>query len=187
MTGDATMRQTTLLSPDAAELLHLVRENVRLLAHLVEHTEVARIRQLPSARIMRNPADVACHLGPELIDLAQEQLRVVLLDAKNHLLGMTLVYQGGRNAAVIRLADCFREAVRAGAEAIILVHNHPSGDPTPSAADVHLTKEASQAGNLLGIDVVDHIVVGRDGFVSLRQRGLFTPARYSIPAPSARD
>lgn len=186
MTANAPMRQVSLLAPEAAELIYLVRENVRLLSQIVEQTEVMRIAANESGRVIRNPADIASYLGPELIDLAQEQLRVVMLDVKNHVLGMTLVYQGGRNAAVIRLADCFREAVRTGAEAIILVHNHPSGDPTPSDADVHLTKEASQAGDLLGITVVDHIVVGRAGFVSLRQQGLFTPAQYSPREASAR-
>jgi len=185
VSANAPMRQISLLAPEAAELIYLVRENVRLLSHLVEQTEVIRVSANGSGRVIRNPADIASYLGPELIDLAQEQLRVVMLDVKNHLLGVTLVYQVGRNAAIIRLADCFREAVRTGAEAIILIHDHPSGDPTPSDADVHLTKEASGAGDLLGIAVVDHVVVGRAGFVSLRQQGLFTPARYSPREPSA--
>src|SRR5439155_19518711 len=77
-------------------------------------------------RPIRSPADIAAYLGPELGDLAQEQLRVVCLDTKNRVLATALVYQGGLNATVIRLADCFREAVRLGAAAIVLVHNHPS-------------------------------------------------------------
>ena len=179
MNRETPVRQISLLPPDAAELIYLVRENVRLLSQIVEQTEVMRIHAYGSGCVIRNPADIASYLGPELIDLAQEQLRVIMLDVKNHVLGVTLVYQGGRNAAVIRLADCFREAVRTAAEAIILMHNHPSGDPTPSDADVHLTNEASEAGDLLGITVLDHVVVGRAGFVSLREQGLFTPARYS--------
>lgn len=185
MSGDRAVRQISMLPPETAELIHLVRENLRLLSDLVERSEVTRFHPLLKTRSIRNPVDVASYLGPELADLAQEQLRVVMLDVKNHLLGTALVYQGGRNAAVIRLADCFREAVRTGAEAIILIHNHPSGDPTPSDADVHLTTEAAQAGDLLGICVVDHIIVGREGFVSLRERGLFTPSRYAPHAASA--
>ena len=185
MNSDPPMRQVSLLPPEASELIYLIRENVRLLSRIVEQTEVMRMPSNGSGHVIRNPVDVASYLAPELIDLAQEQLRVVMLDVKNHVLDVTLVYQGGRNAAVIRLADCFREAVRTGAEAIILVHNHPSGDPTPSDADVNLTKEASEAGDLLGIAVVDHIVVGREGFVSLREQGLFTPARNSPRGHSA--
>lgn len=166
------------MPPDAAELTHLVRENVRLLAELTAYFEVSRNQASPDVWTIRSPGDVADYLGPELVDLVQEQLRVVMLDSKNQVLGVTLVYQGGRNAAVIRLADCFREAVRTSAEAIILVHNHPSGDPTPSEADVQMTQHAAQAGDLLGIAVLDHVIVGRQGFVSLRQRGLFTPDEH---------
>jgi DNA repair protein RadC len=117
-----------------------------------------------------------------MADLAQEQLRVLLLDIKNRLVGATLVYQGGANAIVIRLADCFREAVRVGAAAIVLAHNHPSSDATPSEEDVRVTREAAQVGDLLGIEVLDHIVIGggRSGtFVSLRERGFYRPVSTS--------
>ncbi|MCW5851821.1 MAG: hypothetical protein KIT87_17240 [Anaerolineae bacterium] len=170
-------QQVSLLPPEAATLLHLVRENLRLLAELSARYEVAHVTPPGEQPMLRKPADVAAYLGPEMTDLAQEQLRVILLDIKNHVLGTRLVYQGGLNAVVIRLADCFREAVACGAAAVILVHNHPSGDPTPSAEDVRLTREAGQAGDLLGIEVLDHIVLGRPGFVSLRENGLYSPTR----------
>jgi DNA repair protein RadC len=108
--------------------------------------------------------------------------------------GTQLVYQGGINATAIRLADCFREAVARGAAAIILCHNHPSGDPTPSAEDVLLTRDASRVGDLLGIELLDHIVVARNGHVSLRERGFYMPIgregscagpRGEHPAPAA--
>ena len=99
---------------------------------------------------------------------------------------ITLVYQGGLNSLVVRLADVFRDAVARGAAAIILVHNHPSGDPTPSPEDVRMTEEAIRAGELLGIDVLDHLVVG-DSYVSLREKGLArfpaTPGRSDSLAP----
>jgi DNA repair protein RadC len=135
-------------------------------------------------RVIRSPADVAAYLGPEMADLAQEQLRVLLLNTKNHVVGTCLVYQGGVNATVVRLADCFREAVRASAPAVILVHNHPSSDPTPSPEDVRLTREAAQAGDLLGIDVLDHVILGGQAHVSLRERGLYTPS--SAPREARR-
>lgn len=161
--------------PAPAELVHLVREHLRLLRDLALHYEVARLGPPEEPRIVRTPADVAAYLAPELADLAQEQFRAVLLDTKHHLLATTLVYQGGANAVSIRPADCFREAVRLGAVAVIFAHNHPSGDPTPSPEDVALTAELVRAGDLLGIQVLDHLILGR-GCVSLRERGL-------MPAP----
>ncbi len=177
MKRPADERQISLLPPDAAAILHLVRENLRLLAEMVSRYEVGRLEASANGRAIRKPADLAEYLGAEMADLAQEQLRVVILDTKNHILGSSLVYQGGLNATVVRLGDCFREAVRLGASALILVHNHPSGDPTPSPEDVHLTAEAAKAGELLGIEVLDHLVIGRPNFVSLREQGLYTPPR----------
>ena len=170
-------QQISLLPPDAAAILHLVRENLRLLGELASRYEVGHRAEPADRRIVRSPADLAGYFAAELAGLAQEQLRVVLLDTKNHVLGTSLVYQGGLNATVVRLGDCFREAVRANAAAVILLHNHPSGDPTPSPEDIRLTAEAAKAGDLLGIEVLDHLVIGRPGHVSLRERGLFTPGR----------
>ncbi len=165
--------------PDVMEvgaLIDLVRENLRLLAELVQRYEVGRQDAVAERKIVRQPADVVAYLGAEMADLAQEQLRVMLLDTKNRLVGTQLVYQGGLNSIVVRLGDCFREAVRANAAAILLIHNHPSSDPTPSGEDIRVTRDAAQAGELLGIDLLDHIIVGGGGkFVSLRQRGLYTP------------
>lgn len=172
-------RQIQLLPPDAAALVHLVRENLRLLTELATRYEIGLPSRADERIPVRNPADVASYLGPELADLAQEQLRVVLLDGKNHVLATPLVYQGGLNATVIRLADCFREAVCLGAAAIVFVHNHPSGDPTPSPEDVRLTIEAARVGDLLGIDVLDHVVIARSGHVSLREHGLYLPTRVT--------
>ena len=167
--------QITLLPPDAATLLHLVRENLRLLAELAVRYEVTHVTPSPDGLTIRKPADVAAYLGPEMAALAQEQLRVILLDTKNHVLGTRLVYQGGLNSVVIRLGDVFRDAVAIGAAAILLCHNHPSTDPTPSQDDIRLTLDAGKAGELLGIQVLDHIVLGRTGHVSLREQGLYTP------------
>ena len=82
------------------------------------------------------------------------------------------MYVGNVSASLVRVGELFRDAVRVNAAGIILVHNHPSGDPTPSPDDLHLTAEAIAAGRLLDIDVLDHLVVGHDAFVSLRDRGI---------------
>ncbi len=173
------MAQATEEGVEIDTVIELVRQNLRLLGTLVQRYEVARQEVRPEGKIVRTPADVAGYLGPELADLAQEQLRVMLLDTKNRVLGTSLVYQGGLNSILVRLADCFREAVRANAAAILLVHNHPSHDPAPSSEDVRVTREVGQAGDLLGIDLLDHVIVGGREFVSLRERGLYRPGQYS--------
>ena len=178
MRPDGKQQPSLPLGPGATELLDLARQNLRLLTDLAAHYEVARLGSPPSDRTISRPQDVAEYLAPEMADLAQEQLRVVLLTTKHTIIGCCLVYQGGINSISVRLADCFREAVRAGAAALILVHNHPSNDPTPSPEDVALTVEAARVGALLGVDVLDHVVIGGQGrHVSLRERGLFTPTR----------
>jgi DNA repair protein RadC len=104
--------------------------------------------------------------------LEREELRVVLLNTKNVVLRVTTVYQGNVSSSLVRIGELFRDAVRLNATGLILVHNHPSGDPTPSPDDLHLTAEALAAGRLLDIDVLDHLVVGHDAWVSLRDRGV---------------
>jgi DNA repair protein RadC len=160
---------------EAAALLHALRENGRLLAELAERSGAPGTAPPAEERTVRGPGDVAAYLAPEMVDLEQEQLRVVLLDTKNTVRRVVLVYQGTANCTRVRLAECFREAVREGATALVLVHNHPSGWPEPSPEDVRLTAEAARAGELLGIEVLDHVVLARAGFRSLRAAGLYTP------------
>lgn len=131
---------------------------------------------------IHHPGDVAALLLAEMGGLEREELRVVLLDAKNHVLGTRTVYVGNVSASVVRVGELFRDAVREMASGIVICHNHPSGDPTPSPDDLHLTAEALAAGRLLDIDVLDHVVVGGDGFVSLRDRGVAFD-RVSQPHP----
>ncbi len=119
-----------------------------------------------------SPDDVVDLLGLEMAALEQEQLRVVLLDTKNRVVATRTVYQGSANQAMVRAAEVFRDAVRRNAIAIIVVHNHPSGDPTPSSADVALTAELVRAGQLLDIEVIDHLIIGQGRHVSLRRLGL---------------
>jgi len=126
--------------------------------------------------VVRSPQDVARLLG-DMALLEQEHLRVLLLSTRNHVLGVPEVYKGNVNSAQVRVAEVFREAVREGCPAIVVVHNHPSGDPEPSAEDVAITRQLVAAGQLLGIEVLDHVVLARGGYVSLRERGLgFTDA-----------
>lgn len=119
-----------------------------------------------------SPEDVKNLLMGEMAFLEQEHLRVLLLNTRNQVLGTHEVYKGSLNTALIRVGEVFREAVRQNCAAIIVVHNHPSGDPTPSNEDVRVTEEIIKAGQLLDIEVIDHVVIGQQRYVSLKERGL---------------
>ena len=127
----------------------------------------------PEERLqVRSPADLAPLLMLELAPLDQETLRVVLLNTKNQVVKFQDVYKGSLNSSLVRIAEVFKEAVRVNAAAIIVAHNHPSGDPTPSAQDIEVTARLARVGETLGIPLLDHIVVGRRRCISLRAQGL---------------
>jgi DNA repair protein RadC len=119
-----------------------------------------------------SPADAANLLMSEMMFLEQEHLRVILLDTRSRVLSSPTIYVGSLNTSVIRVGELFRAAIKANAAAIIVAHNHPSGDPSPSPEDVNVTRQIVQAGKLLDIQLLDHIVIGRQRFVSLKERGL---------------
>lgn len=121
---------------------------------------------------VRAPQDAASLLMAEMSLLPQEHLRVVLLDTRNRVLAIPTITIGTLNSASIRIADIFRPAIRYNAAAMIVVHNHPSGDPTPSPEDVQVTRLIVEAGALHQIDIFDHLIIGRQRFVSLKERGL---------------
>jgi DNA repair protein RadC len=121
---------------------------------------------------IKSPADVANLLMLEMGHLEQEQLRVVLLDTKNRVQQLATIYIGSVNSAQVRIGEVFRDAVRRNSAAIIVAHNHPSNDPTPSPEDVLVTRQIVEAGKLLDIDVLDHLILCRSRYVSLRERGM---------------
>ncbi len=162
--------QLTFLAPSEAALVELVRQNLRLLSELRSTYQTAGGEA--DGRTVRSPDDVAALLAPEMELLTQEQLRVVLLDTRNRVLDVLMIYQGNVNSTVVRMAEVFREAIVVCAPTVVLVHNHPSGDPSPSPEDAMLTKQAVEAGRLLGIEVLDHIVIGRGRYVSLKDKGV---------------
>ncbi len=157
------------------ELVDLPGVGAAKAAQLTASFELGRrlLADWPAGRwIVRSPRDVAERLIPLMGHLEREELRVVLLNTKNAVLKTVTVYQGNVSASLVRVGELFRDAVRINAAGAILVHNHPSGDPTPSPDDLHLTAEALAAGRLLDIDLLDHLVIGHDAFVSLRDRGI---------------
>lgn len=121
---------------------------------------------------IRGPEDVHALLGPLLRDLPQEEFHALLLNAQHRVMRRVLVTRGILDASLIHAREVFRPAILESAAAVVLVHNHPSGDPTPSAEDRAVTQHLSGAGRSLGIRVLDHVIVGREGFVSLAREGL---------------
>ncbi len=122
--------------------------------------------------LVRCPSDVADRLLLQLGTLDREELHVLVLNARNVVIDQERVYQGNVSASVVRIGELFRRAVELHASAILLVHNHPSGEVKPSINDLHLTSEAIRAGQLLDIAVLDHLIVGGGTFASLRDHGI---------------
>lgn len=121
---------------------------------------------------IRSPSDAAQLMQLEMSHLDQEQLRAICLDTKNRVQKVQTVYVGSLNTSMVRIGEVFKEAIRLNAASIIVVHNHPSGDPSPSPEDVLVTRQIVEAGRLLDIEVLDHLVIGAGRFVSMRERGL---------------
>lgn len=119
-----------------------------------------------------SPTDAAELVRYEMQGLIQEQLWVILLDTRNRKMWIDKVYSGSLNASMVRIGELFRAAIQRSAASIILAHNHPSGDPTPSPEDVALTRSAVQAGKLMDIEVLDHLVIGHGRFVSMKEKSL---------------
>jgi DNA repair protein RadC len=150
------------VGPAKAAELHACFELGRRVAH-------ATPEERPQ---IKAPAD-AVKLLSDMSHLEQEEMRTLHLDTKNRVIGKARVYQGSVHTTVVRIGELFRAAVRDNATCLILAHNHPSGDATPSPEDAAITREIVKAGQLLDIEVLDHLVIGANGkFVSLKERGL---------------
>ena len=161
--------QLSFLPPEDALTLHHLRTLVAE-AHRLYRT---RSGFDPEGAIhLASPEDVFLLLRDQLEPLTQEQVHVLTLTAKNHVIGVHLLYQGTISTSPVRLAEIFRLPILDAAPAIVLAHNHPSGDPAPSPDDIRLTRQLVEAGRLLDIEVLDHIVLGHRRFVSMRERDL---------------
>ncbi len=131
----------------------------------------------PEERAVINcPEDVVNLLSAEMSGFEQEHLRVLLLNTRNEVMGVEEIYIGNVNSSVVRPAEVFRPGIRANATSIIVVHNHPSGDPTPSSADAAITRDLVDAGKLLGMELLDHLVIGGgQRYVSMKEARLGFP------------
>jgi len=121
---------------------------------------------------IHSPEDAAALVSFEMSTLEQEELWVLALDTRNRVINIQSLYRGSLNSSHMRLGEIFRFAVRINAASVIVAHNHPSGDPAPSPDDIAVTRSIVQAGKLLDIEVLDHLVIGNGRFVSLKERGL---------------
>ncbi len=130
---------------------------------------------LRDRKLVRTPEDIANLVALEMSQLDQEEMRVVLLDTRNRFVAMHEAYRGSVHTTQVRIAELLREALRANAPNIIAMHNHPSGDPSPSAADITMTKTLYEAAKLMDIDLLDHLVIGGGKHVSLKGMGLGFP------------
>lgn len=138
----------------------------RILAALELGRRAAAEEGSPGAQV-RGPADVFARMGPRLRDAPQEEFHALLLNSRHRVLREVLVTRGILDSALIHPREVFRPAVSEGAAGIILVHNHPSGDPTPSAEDRAVTRQLAEAGRAVGIPVLDHVILGRGGYTTL--------------------
>ncbi|UWE05178.1 RadC family protein [Laceyella sacchari] len=130
-------------------------------------------RMLPEDRhAIRSPDDAACYVMDELRFLQQEHFICLYLNTKYHVIDKKCIFKGSLNTSVVHPREIFHEAIRCSAAAIICVHNHPSGDPTPSTEDLLVTERLVEVGKLVGIDVVDHLIIGDQTYFSMKEKGL---------------
>lgn len=155
--------------------MHELRQLTVRAATIYDHARPGETAAEPGV-MLTSGAEVYAYLRAAMVDLPQEQLRVLTMSIKNQLIGEYLLYQGTLNATTIRVAEIFRPAIVDSAAHIIVAHNHPSGDPAPSGEDIATTRQLAQAGDLFDITLLDHVIVARRGFASMRDQG-YLPRR----------
>jgi DNA repair protein RadC len=130
-------------------------------------------RETPGEKpAIHSPADAANLVLYPMSALDQEELWLLLLDTRNRVMSTVQLYKGSTTSSQVRVGEIFKHAIRAGATSIIVVHNHPSGDPSPSPDDIAITRAITAAGKLLDIEVLDHLVIGTGRFTSMKEKGL---------------
>ncbi len=122
--------------------------------------------------VINSPADVADLVMEEMRVLDREHFRIMHLSTRNNVLGVSPVSVGSLNSSIVHPRECFKEAIRRNANTIILLHNHPSGDPAPSREDLDITKRLAEGGKILGIEILDHVIIGDKRYVSLKEQGI---------------
>ncbi len=157
---------------ELARLSGVGRVRAVRLAAAFEITRRLRSRNGTGRVLLSSPEQVYARYGPLMEDLKKEVFRVALLDAQNALLRDVVISEGTLSASLVHPREVFKPAILESAASVILLHNHPSGDPTPSREDIRLTRQLSECAHLLDLRVHDHVVIGRGRFVSLAERGI---------------
>lgn len=160
---NAPVEEITQVSGVGSTTASRLKAALALAVHMIKPTE------LP---VINSPADAANLVMAEMGLLEKEHLRVILLNTRNHVLDIVEVYKGSVNSSQVRVGEVLRPAVQRNASAVIVAHNHPSKDPTPSPDDVAVTRAIVQAGKLMDVDVLDHLVIGQGQYISMKERGL---------------
>lgn len=153
---------------NAANIVRRIAEQYGLKPEILENLSTP-----PEVETVQSPDDAAAILLPKLATYKDREVFVIMvLNTRNEVLSVIERYHGSLNSSMIRTGECFKEAIAKDGACVILAHNHPSGDPSPSPEDVAVTRAFVQAGELLDIPVLDHIVIGNGRYVSLKARGL---------------
>ncbi len=158
-----------------AELAQVKGIGLAKSAQLLAAVELGRriaLEEMGDQPLISRPEDVYTYLCHRLRDEKQEHVVVLLLNTKNRLIGDVTVTKGTLDSSLLHPREVYREAIRHSASSVILAHNHPSGDPTPSGEDVQITRRIYQAGQIVGIELLDHVVIGDGRWVSLKQQGV---------------
>ncbi|MFC1996634.1 RadC family protein [Chloroflexota bacterium] len=174
MTGTRQLSFVDATSPTTAGTHYKQNRLEKKLGQIRElHEELNRILAKPEERpSIHSPRDAYDYLFPLMSNAPREEFWIVLLDTRNKIKQLVKLYSGTVNQSNVRLAEVFRHAIIETAPAIIIAHNHPSGDPNPSPDDIAITRSIVEAGKLLDIDVLDHLIIGANCFASLKERGL---------------
>lgn len=130
------------------------------------------LRSLSKGYKISSPSQLSEMLMNEMTDLSQEVLKLIMLNTKNEVIGIKDVFKGSLNTSIVHPREIFKEAVKRSSASIIICHNHPSGDPSPSKEDVNITIRLKECGSIMGISLLDHIIIGNKKFVSLKEKGI---------------
>lgn len=139
---------------------------------LVELSKRISVLKKQKGDQVSNPIQAANLLAPELKHLKQEVLKIILLDVKNRVISVPEISRGGLASSIVHPREVFKEAIRRSSASLILVHNHPSGDPTPSLDDLNITKKLVKTGQIIGISIVDHVIIAGDKYLSFKEKDL---------------
>ena len=133
---------------------------------------INRLDLIKERNRIASPRDIAEVIMKDMVLLKQEVLKLIMLDTKNNIIGIKDVFKGSLNTSIVHPREIFKEALKKSSSSIIICHNHPSGDPTPSKEDINITIRLKECGKIMGIDLLDHLIIGNNKYISLKEKGI---------------